>query len=144
MKLKRLFKIRAKRLIERAESLTTQSFERILGHYNLDKNNQEEEKEIKMPKTSNDKKILNLKKSEPVPASTEFGIEIDLSRKDTGLTANLVAQGNEEKKDDANQEETKKSKEETSQLCGTKRLHTHSTKEDIGLNLKGKFLLIIF
>lgn len=134
LKLKRLFKSRAKKLIERAESLTVNQFENILGDYSLGK--EEEEKEIRMPKSMGEKKIASLK---PTKASTaqSFGIEIGLSDQDADLTANLIAaKEKEDKKGDTNEEEFKKSREENHMCCGTKRPRIHHSKEEFERSLK--------
>lgn len=134
MKLKRLFKSRAKKLIERAESLTANQFENILGDYSLGK--EEEEKEIKIPKSIGDKKIASLKPTK-TSNSQGFGIEIGISDQDAGLAANLIAtKEKEDKKGDTNDEEFKKSREENHMCCGVKRPRVHHSKEEFERSLK--------
>lgn len=89
MKLKRLFKSRAKKLIERAESLTKDQFDDMMGDYPFSLHN-EEEKESKRI----DPKIKNVVKlSSPCGSVENFDISINL--KDD---KNLVAKGSNKHK----------------------------------------------
>ncbi len=126
--MKRLFKSRAKKLIERAESLTNNHFESILGDYGLESN--EEEKEVKIPKPT--KEIINLR---PASKSADFSIEVGLDSQES-RSANIVAKGKEDKKGEISEEEFKKAKDNKSKCCGVKRSKSFSNKEELEHNLK--------
>lgn len=91
MKLKRLFKSRAKKLIERAESLNRDQLDDMMDAYAL--NNSEEEKERKIL----DPKIKDVKKLASPSGSVEnFDISLDLEN-DSVLDKNLLANKNDKK-----------------------------------------------
>jgi hypothetical protein len=104
LRLKRLFKCRAKRLQERAESLNSNQFENILGDYDL-KN--EEEKEIKMCSKKHESKIM----MKPTSQTQEISIDIGLTKSQNALGKEV-----EDTKGDVTEEELKKSREETNQI----------------------------
>ena len=113
LKLKRLFKSRAKRLLERAESLTSNCCE------NLDEEGplKEEEKEGIKEKKRNKKIVISPK-----------SIKLDISEnKEKSL---------EEKKGDVSKEEKKKYRTEANQLCGIKRSRSFANKEELESSLK--------
>ena len=141
MNLKRLFKSRAKKLIERAESLTSNNFENILGEYTLPKED-EEQKEIKLAKKICDAKIVEMKDAPANKDTREFDVEIGLTNKQNELSADILPSNSkdeeikEDKKGQIEQEEFKKSREEHSQLCGTKRSRSYNCKEEFERSLK--------
>lgn len=104
LRLKRLFKCRAKRLLERAESLNSYQFENILGNYDI---KDEEEKEIKMCSKKHEAKI----KMKPTPQTQEISIDIGLAK-----APNSIGKEVEDTKGDVTEEELKKSREETNQI----------------------------
>lgn len=119
-KLRKLFKKRARKLIERAESLTTPSFETILSQYNF---KQEEEKEfmatgkIDTPDFPKDtKKIVTIPASAP---PKNINIEIGITPRDQ-QASNARDKEKEDKKGDVKDEETK-GNIESAHLSGTKR-----------------------
>lgn len=125
MKLKRLFKSRAKKLIERAESLTRYQFNNLIEDYGIE-HNREEEKEIKiLGKEALDRKIMDVKKLQPQKSNDSYDFSIDLPDQNS-ITAGLISNKNapieeskeskEDRKGDLNDEEFKKSREEKNKL----------------------------
>lgn len=106
LKLKRLFKSRAKKLIERAESLTTGNIDSFLDEYKLDK--VEEEKEIKTLK-SHETKLKDFRKFSAVTSSQKFDIEIGLDNKTDSKMQKQLEEIKEDVKGEVNKEEFKKS-----------------------------------
>jgi hypothetical protein len=108
--LKRLFKSRAKKLVERAESLNTNQFENLLGEYEIDKEESpEEEKEIKMSKMVSDTRFMQLNKSSKNGGHSSIGISIDLTGKRDASSLDLDdSPKDEEKKGEVDEMEQKK------------------------------------
>lgn len=124
LRLKRLFKCRAKRLLERAESLNSYQFENILGNYDI---KDEEEKEIKMCSKKHEAKI----KMKSTPQTQEISIDIGLAK-----APNSIGKEVEDTKGDVTEEELKKSREETNQIWGMKRTRSIRNKEEFESSLK--------
>jgi len=84
LKLKRLFKSRAKKLIERAESLTANKLENYFEDYELEKE-KEEEKEIRMSKTHSDSRLIGFEGMKHANSSRDFGIDINIDNEQEAL-----------------------------------------------------------
>lgn len=119
LKLRKLFNKRARKLIERAESLTTPSFETLLSQYNF---KEEEEKEFRKSGkydiydfSKDPKKIASIPNSVP---PKNINIEIGISTRDQ-QAANARDKEKEDKKGDINEET--KGNIEPPHLAGTKR-----------------------
>ena len=85
--------------MERAESLNTNQFENLLGEYEIDKEeSQEEEKEIKMAKMVSDTRFLQLNKSGPNGGRPRIGISFDLTGKQEDESIDLDDSPNDEEK----------------------------------------------
>lgn len=134
LKLKRLFKSRAKKLIERAESLTTGNIDSFLGDYKLDK--MEEEKEMVTFKTQN--KMKEFRKFSAISSSQKFDIKIDLDDNQEPSIPKQLEEIKEDVKgeDDINKEEFKKSCEERPTICGLKRAKSFNHREELERSLK--------
>lgn len=142
MKLKRLFKSRAKKLMERAESLTSNQFE-LIPDYKFGSSD-EEEKEIKLlqhkvpePKLENRHRLhSSLSASNFTPLLDPPMPSLIEDAKDSPLA----------KHPDPNSEEFKKFREEIeanhpahpahNKLCGKKRTKSFSNKEEFERSLK--------
>ena len=135
LKLKRLFKSRAKKLIERAESLTTGKIDSILGDYNLDK--VEEEKEMIKFK-SHESRMLEFRKYSSISSSQKFDIKIDLDENKEPIVSKQLEEIKEDVKgeSDITKEEYKKSWEERPSVWGLKRAKSFNHREELERNLK--------
>lgn len=133
LKLKRLFKSRAKKLIERAESLTTGNIDSFLGEYKID--NVEEEKEIKNLKP-HEAKLKDFRKFSSITSSQKFDIEIGLENNTDSKMAKQHEEIKEDVKGDVNKEEFKKSCEERNSIWGMKRAKSFNHREELERSLK--------
>jgi len=131
--LKDLFKQRAEQLVERAESLSTNQIDSLLGDNSLEKD--EEEKEIKMSKAVSDTHFLPRKNTMPSASIDRIGFSIDLTRKDSNMEVESCPSDNkEEKKGEVDEKEMAIAKPNI--LCGIKRSHSFDHKEEVERSLK--------
>lgn len=130
MKLKRLFKSRAKKLVERAESFACKSIDTFVEEYSS--TNKEEKKEPMEVNKLNEYDLLELIGAKPLSPQEHYNKSCKIC---TSAEAEREEEDKENKKEETNEEEFMKSREEPSQLCGTKRSHSHYNKEEFERSL---------
>jgi hypothetical protein len=143
MKLKRLFKSRAKKLIERAESLTKDQLDDMMDEYSLKNSEEEKERKLIDPKVKDVKKLTS-----PTGSVENFDISLDM-KDDSVVNKSLLSnrvdkkvtieeardKAEEDKKGDLSDEEFKKFRTQN-KLCGIKRTKSFSNKEEFERSLK--------
>lgn len=129
MSLKRLFKSRAKKLQERAESLMNNQFEDLLGEVSL---KSEEEKDFKNIEDPHPPKIIM--EAEPC-CPKKHAIDLGTAE-EKDLPKHKLEDREEVKENTKEEEEVHKLREERNMLCGLKRSRSFSNKEEFESSLK--------